>query len=1383
MWKGKEVLDNLIIGRVEPHIYAFTTETIPNYLKVGDTYRPVSERINEWKQKFPNLKKKDNWEWSAKIGKDEEASYFRDFAVHKFLEDERKRTRLTRNDIKNDIYFSNEFFKSANSKDVDDAIKDINKSYKNNDFKYDFFKFEGDTRLRQEEHYRRSDLEWKLRNNQQEVVDNFIRAVDNGRTNLLMYAVMRFGKSFTSLMCAKAATKVCKKGSRLIVVVSGKADVKDEWKQNVEVPKNFENFVFLEADNLKANKNIIKKNLEDNKQVVCFLTLQDLQGKDIKEKHKELFKLNNYIDLLIIDETHFGARADKYGLVLKERTKDIVQSFDKDFSNKNDDTDYVDSEKADGIVKSLNAKVRIHLSGTPYRILMGSEFEKDDIIAFFQFDDILNEKEKWANNNIDKDEKKDEWENPYYGFPQMVRFACNLNKSSRERLEELKNNGIKCQLSELFKPRSIKKDDEDNKHKQFIYENEIKDMLLAIDGSKNDNDLFSFLNYDKIKNGNMCRHIVMVLPYCASCDAMEALIHKMSKKKLFKNLNQYEILNVSGHEIPNEFKKISNIKNKIKDLESNNKKTITLTVNRMLTGVTVREWDTMLYLKDTSSAQEYDQAIFRLQNQYIKEFVNKDNKKVKIDMKPQTLLVDYYPSRMFVMQENKSFIYNVNVDEAGNDKIEERINKDLKISPIVIFDENSIKEVTPNDVMAAVANYSKDRGVADEVNEIPIDFNLMKDKLINEAIIKENELGSKNGLSIDANKGEEVDDDGNVIEQEEDGNDSDNKEIALNEDNSIDEDEKESLRKKFKNYYSRILFYSYLSKSKLNSLNSILVSLRNDKDNNRILNNLGLDEKVLANMSLYMHKGALRVLDYKIGNLNKLSREQKMGIDSANVAMKKFGRLGESEIVTPQNVADNMVSLIKPKDYKKIIDNKEKILDIASKMGEFAVSIVKLLQNANINQNLYKSLIYSIPTSSVAYEFTMKVYELLGLDTKCIAQYFNSYDLLNLKRIDDEGHVTKEIDYDLIKNILSQKINFCDIQLDDIVDEEEKKVKFRVVVGNPPYQKNIGITSDDPIYNYFMDLSYKLSTRSILITPARFLFDAGKTPSEWNKRMLNDEHLHVVAYTNNSKQVFNTDIMGGIVITIRDEQVKYDPIITFYPFDELKSIKNKVMNRSNKCISDLVFAPESYKLSNKVYTDYPELIKRISKGHAYDVVTNIFIKMPEIFKDRKGKDLNEYQFIGLINKNTRVWKYVKKCYINMHPNLLCWKVILPKSNGSNAIGIDSSTSLIGEPLIGKPLVGHTQSFISIGTFKTKNEAEALFKYVKTKFARTLLGILKITQDNKKNVWKYVPLQDFTNKSDINWFKSISDIDKQLYKKYKLTKQEIAFIEKTIKPMT
>ncbi len=74
------------------------------------------------------------------------------------------------------------------------------------------------------------------------------------------------------------------------------------------------------------------------------------------------------------------------------------------------------------------------------------------------------------------------------------------------------------------------------------------------------------------------------------------------------------------------------------------------------------------------------------------------------------------------------------------------------------------------------------------------------------------------------------------------------------------------------------------------------------------------------------------------------------------------------------------------------------------------------------------------------------------------------------------------------------------------------------------------------------------------------------------------------------------------------------------------------------------------------------------------------------------------------------------------------------------------------------------------------------KYVKTKFARVMLGILKITQDNTRDKWKYVPLQDFTSSSDIDWTASIPDIDKQLYKKYNLDEKEINFIETHVKEM-
>ena len=96
-------------------------------------------------------------------------------------------------------------------------------------------------------------------------------------------------------------------------------------------------------------------------------------------------------------------------------------------------------------------------------------------------------------------------------------------------------------------------------------------------------------------------------------------------------------------------------------------------------------------------------------------------------------------------------------------------------------------------------------------------------------------------------------------------------------------------------------------------------------------------------------------------------------------------------------------------------------------------------------------------------------------------------------------------------------------------------MKFDFVIGNPPYQETQEGTSDKPVYNDFMDAAYAVADRVELITPARFLFNAGKTPKVWNEKMLNDKHLKVLYYEQDSSKIFsNTDIKGGVAITYRD---------------------------------------------------------------------------------------------------------------------------------------------------------------------------------------------------------------------------------------------------------
>ena len=345
-----------------------------------------------------------------------------------------------------------------------------------------------------------------------------------------------------------------------------------------------------------------------------------------------------------------------------------------------------------------------------------------------------------------------------------------------------------------------------------------------------------------------------------------------------------------------------------------------------------------------------------------------------------------------------------------------------------------------------------------------------------------------------------------------------------------------------------------------------------------------------------------------------------------------------------------------------------------------------------------------------------------------------------------------------------------------------KGMKFDFVIGNPPYQDNTlgdNATYAPPIYHIFMGAAYTVADKVELIHPARFLFNAGSTPKDWNKKMLNDEHFKVLFYEQDSSKVFNnTDIKGGVVVTYRDTTRVYGAIEIFTHFAELNSIMKKVKNHNTfKTLSDIVVTRTAYRLTEKMHTDFPEAINQLSKGHRYDMSTNIFERLPQIFFDKKPTDNCQYIKILGRENNARVYKYVRRDYINDVCNLDKYKIILPKSNGSGAIG-----EVLSTPLIGTPLIGTTESFISIGSFDTLAEAENAFKYIKGKFSRAMLGILKITQDNPPDRWYYVPLQDFTEGSDIDWSKSIAEIDRQLYKKYGLTPDEIKFIETHVKEM-
>ncbi len=1350
----RSLLDEIIVGRAEPHIYAFETESVPGYLKVGDTARSVTERLREWEEHYPVIKKK--YECSAKINDD---VYFRDFSVHQFLENERGKERLKLSEKPDGIYYSKEFFKNASACDINDAVTDIHRDFNEKTQKYHFYNAE--SRLPETINFARTES-FDPRPNQKNAIDNFKTAISSGRTNLLMYAVMRFGKSFTAMCCASEMN------AKLVVIVSAKADVALEWQRTVESHIRFEEFEFITSRNLSADKNIITSKIKDGKRLAVFLTLQDLQGEEIKDKHEEIF--GEEIDLLLVDETHFGARAEKYGEVLRQK------NYENDIKTKNDTEDFVEFDEAEKSIKKLRAKITLHLSGTPYRILMGCEFKKEDIIAFYQFTDIAESQKAWDTENLAKPEAEaeEEWKNPYFGFPQMVRFAFVPNESSRIKLEELKKNGTTYAFSELFKPRSIRKS-KDGLHKKFKYEKQICELFKVIDGTKKDDALLSFLDYDKLKNGKMCRHIVAVLPYCASCDALEALIK--SNKKKFKNLNSYEIINISGVDKANTYTTPEDIKIKIRKLESEGKKTITLTVNRMLTGSTVPEWDTMLYFKDTASPQEYDQAIFRLQNQYIKTYKSDDGNIIKQNMKPQTLLVDFDPRRMFLMQEAKSKIYNANVDAGGNSELERRMEKELKISPIITINKDKIERVSATDILEAVSNYQRDKGIKDEALEIPVDLSILSDDTIRSVIELENEIGSKSGLAVDAHRtenesnGSELD-----VPDAQDNNAEGNAENPGKRQQETQEDRKNLeniLKKKIQSYYTKLLLFAFITKDRINSLSKVIESLQED-NNKRIAKNLGLEKNVLSLINEKTDKFVLSGLDYKIQDINGLSQGVGMSAEEkAAVAVKKFGKLGDAIVITPSNICDDMVALL-PQDFLVSLAEKHgKILDIAGTSGEFAVALCKRMKEIGLEDSFIKDAIYTIPKSSVCYELTRKLYEMLGLNVKNIAKEFTASELLKLT-------TDSKLDFQKIEKLLLQNKAFEQIKLSDNPQDGEDNMKFDAIVGNPPYQEIVGNANSNKslgkqLFPSFIIMSTKFADMVSLITPSKWFTAKGQDGSypKLREYVKNNNHFEIIK-NHLVNDVFPEVTLGSLNYFLYNKNYTGNcKFCEVTPSGENEVIRPLFENGMDKIFPFNIMSNYIEKITKR--NDFVSLMTKTTSRNPFGVPdsNDRFDKVTTKEKDdkHKVKILCAYEEIRWIESAqiTRNKSLVKK-----------WKVFTSKMNGgAGNLFDDKKVAILGRSFIGEPNSICSGALIAIGSFEKKTEAVNLQKYMKTTFLRFLVGMLKSSQALYQNVYQYVPLQDFTNHSDIDWSKSISNIDKQLFKKYELAEEEISFIKEKI----
>ncbi|MEE3485026.1 MAG: Eco57I restriction-modification methylase domain-containing protein, partial [Bacteroidales bacterium] len=558
----------------------------------------------------------------------------------------------------------------------------------------------------------------------------------------------------------------------------------------------------------------------------------------------------------------------------------------------------------------------------------------------------------------------------------------------------------------------------------------------------------------------------------------------------------------------------------------------------------------------------------------------------------------------------------------------------------------------------------------------------------------------------------------------------------------LTDDGLKELKKKLATYYAQILFYAFLTDSKVTSLTDIITDINKNENNRRICKNVGLNKDILVLTQRYSNPFVLRQLDYKIHNINTLISDEKLKpIERVEAAMRKFGRLGSSEIVTPARVADEMIALLPEKE----ITSSSKILDIATKQGEFTCALYRRF-GEKVRNN-----VHAIPTSPITYEFTRKVYGLLNMPIKNIFSDFTSYDLISDKK---EEYIKKLIN-----------------------------MKFDAIVGNPPYQENDGSgASNDaamPLYNRFVEVARNIKPQYVtLIMPSKWMI-GGRGLQKFREDFINDKHVEVMFDFEDSSECFiNQHIDGGICYFRWNKD--YNGMVDYSYKDASGQIKREKRFLKDKNTKIVIRDTRRISLINKVSKE-KSFADIVSFTQPFGIRKDLF-NNPEKYAsvktaDNQFKDSVEIWGVkGIKGGARRTSCFIENKAVTKNREWIAKnKLLFTTSYSTNA-------TVPPVPILAGPNVIGTETFLVIGPFESAEEMKNCNKYIKTKFFRLYLFFGKGTMQVSKDVFLFVPLQDFTSQSDIDWSKSVKEIDAQLYKKYGLTEEEIAFVEGMVKEM-
>lgn len=1250
----------------------------------------------------------------------------------------------------------------------------------------------------------------ELRDEQEQAVAEAMKYFKRHKKHarFLWNAKMRFGKTICALELAKrmGALQGDDRVSRTIIVTH-RPVVNDSWKEDFQK-------VFGEDctschygtkfdDTAEGDFYALDRAVADGKHFVFFASMQYLRrsklvGGDNDEQLKADILSSDW-DLVVVDEAHEGTRTE-----LGQRVIDLLTQHDHTRA--------------------------LHLSGTPFNLY--EDFADDQIYTW----DYIKEqtaKRQWP--SIHPQEPAEN--NPYRELPDMEIRTYDLGRLVKADLGE----DATFQFKEFFRTKQGNDVPKDERGR-FVHEDAVREFLdLMCTEDEESHYPFSTDEYRTSFN-----HTLWVVPGVKEAKALERLLRD---HEVFGGFDA--IVNVAGNSEDDEMRQdaLDRVKKAIGAVPEQTY-TITISCGRLTTGVTVRPWTAVFYLKgsENTSAATYMQTIFRVQSPYTYKDENGETR-----MKTKCYVFDFAPDRSLKMVAETAKFATLTQKQklyasaaTTREKDIENMEQFLSFCPVIAMQGGKMVEFRADRLFEQLEHVYVDRVVRNGFNDNSL-YDIRQLMQLDPEEIKELdslgvEIGKttnmekpKRAKTIDMAKNQLSDTQKAALKRAKDK--ERNGEPLTEEERAAKEAEKKRLNEERKERDNRITILRGIS---LRIPLMMYGAKIDDEDEGITLENFTriIDADSWAE---FMPKGVTKADFNKFRKCynatvfvaagkryRQLAREaDRMHVDERvrriSDIFSYFHNPDKETVLTPWRVVNMHMSdtlggytffnerfdgpcerevpatngqLFEwvTTDEPRFVDRDEvtrtvfasdsKILEINSKTGLYPLYVAySLYRQRKKDFEATGGLIddpdnYSVEEELVIWDDILANNVHVICNTP-MARRITERTLLGFRKLNmREGNERLNIKSEqLIRRATEDR----EALISDLLaegfwrgDKRNKKImKFGAVVGNPPYQVMDGGgtgSSATPVYNKFVELAQNLSPKYVsMIIPAKW-YTGGKGLDDFRASMLNDKQLSCLYDVEDSRECFPTvDIAGGIcyflwqkgnnskcsVINIvkgeRTRSLRYlNEHDTFIRNQQVLNIINKVKSQTS-----IGF------LCQKVYSRKPFGIRSFQHG----------------FPAKPGRDIALFGSDGIT--------YLEEKDVPQNKQLIPkWKVIMSKASAEHAGQTDANgrKRVVSRLEVLPPNTICTESYLLLDVFESEMEAENMKKYIRTQFVRFLLASILITQNIVRDKFAFVPLQDFTSSSDINWSASVADIDQQLYRKYGLSADEIAFIEKMIKPM-